>query len=317
VSILWWLLRRLVIIGLQLLAVSIVVFGILYLSPGKPEQILLGTQPANPQVLAAIRAKYHLNDPIVSQYWLWLRHALHFDFGRSIQTGQTVTGAISERLPVTIDLAIYAVVLVVLIAVPLGLIAGTRPGTFVDRGITTVITIGFSAPAFALGLASLYVFGVTLHWFPIYGVGSGFVDRVRHLTLPAATLAMMVIALIARQTRASAMRVNDQDFMTFARVRGLTPRVIWLRYLLRNSALPVVTSIGLVIANFLTGAVIVEQTFALPGIGTLVLDAITTKDIPVVQAVGLLAAFIVLMANLVADLSYTFLDPRLRTRTSV
>jgi len=314
VSVLWWLARRLAIIGLQLLGVSIVVFGILYVSPGKPEQILLGTQPANPQVLSAIRAKYHLDEPIVSQYWLWLRHALHFDFGRSIQTGQTVTGAIADRLPVTVYLAVYAAVLVVLVAVPLGLVAGTRPGTFVDRAITTVITIGFSAPAFALGLAALYVFGVILGWFPIYGVGAGFVDELWHLTLPATTLALMVIALIARQTRASAMRVNDQDFMTFARVRGLPSRTIWLRYLLRNSALPIATSIGLVIANFLTGAVIIEQTFALPGIGTLVLDAITTKDIPVVQAVGLLAAFTVLTANLVADLSYTFLDPRLRKR---
>ncbi|MFG1967447.1 ABC transporter permease [Nonomuraea sp. NPDC049028] len=309
---LWWVGRRLLTIAAQLLMVSVAIFAVLHLTPGKPEQILLGTQPSTPAALEAIRAKYHLNEPLVDQYWLWLQKAAHLDFGRSIQTGQTVTGVIGERLPVTLFLAVYALALVVLVAVPLGLVAGVRAGTVVDRIVTTITTVGFSAPAFAVGIASLYVFGVTLGWFPVYGSGDGFVDRAWHLSLPAGTLALTVIALIARQARASAIKVSDQDFMTFAMARGLPRHQVWGRYLLRNSSLPIATSIGLVLGYFLTGAVIVEQTFALPGIGSVILSSISTKDLPMVQGLGLLAALFVLLANLLADFSYTILDPRLR-----
>lgn len=310
--VLLWLVRRLAIIAAQLMAVSVVIFGVLFMTPGKPEQILLGSQTASPEALEAVRAKYHLDETLAEQYWIWVKQAAHLDFGRSIQTGQTVTSVIAERLPTTLFLAVFAILLVVLIAIPLGLIAGVRPGAWVDRMITISTTIGVSAPSFAVGIAVLYVFGVVLGWFPVYGAGEGFVDRLWHLTLPAATLALTVIALVARQTRASVLAVNTQDFMTFARVRGLPARHIWMRYLLRNSSLPVVTSIGLVLAYFLTGAVIVEQTFALQGIGSLILSSINTKDVPVVQAVGMLAALFVLMSNLIADLSYAVLDPRLR-----
>ncbi|MBO8192453.1 ABC transporter permease [Streptomyces oryzae] len=310
-----WTVLRLLTAAVQLLALSIVIFSVLYLTPGKPEQILLGTQAGtSPAALAAIREKYHLNEPLVNQYGLWLRDAAHFDFGRSIQTGQTVTSAISERLPVTIFLTAFALALVVLIAVPLGLIAGTRVGTFTDRLITLVITVGFSAPAFAVGIGALYVFGVILRWFPMYGAGDGFVDRLWHLSLPAATLALTVIAVIARQTRATALKTNDQDFMMFARVRGLSWHQVVGRYLLRNSSLPVVTSLGLVLAYFLTGTVIVEQTFALQGIASLLVSAIGTKDVPMVQCLALLAALFVLLSNLLTDMVCVILDPRLRRK---
>jgi peptide/nickel transport system permease protein len=309
-----WVARRLAMVALQLAAVSIVIFGVLILIPGKPEEILLGPNPSSPSALGAIRSKYHLDEPLPAQYWYWLTHAVHFDFGRSIQTNETVTSLIGQRVPVTFLLAAYAITLVILVAVPMGLAAGVKEGTIVDRSITVITTAGISAPAFAVGMAAMYVFGVLLAWFPVYGFGTGFGGRLWHLTLPASALALTVIAYIARQTRASAAAVNEQDFMTFARARGIALRHIWIRYLLRNSSLPVATSIGLVLIYFLTGTIIIEHTFALQGIGTLVLTSISTKDVPVVQGVGILVALLVLGANLVADLCYAGLDPRLRRR---
>ncbi|WP_344162468.1 ABC transporter permease [Kribbella yunnanensis] len=306
--------RRLLAVIVQLVAISVAIFGALYLTPGRPEQILLGTNPATPEALAAIRARYHLDDSVVDQYLHWLKGALQLDFGRSIQTGQTVTEVLGGRLPTSLFLAGFALVIVLAVAIPLGLLAGVKANSGVDRAITTISTVGVSAPAFALGIAALYVFGVVLGWFPVYGAGDGFVDQLWHLTLPAFTLAMMVTALVARQTRAAALTVNDQDFMTFARARGLPQRMLWGRYLLRNSSLPVATAIGLVLVSFLGGAVVVEQTFSLPGVGSVLLSSIANKDVPMVQGAGMFVALLTLLANLFSDVSYLVLDPRHRKR---
>lgn len=309
-----WLARRLLIIAAQLVVVSVALFGVLYATPGDPARLLLGTNNPSPEALAAIRAEHQLDEPAVQQYWSWLTGAVHGDFGTSIQTGQSVMDAIGDRLGTSLFLAAYALVLLLLIAVPLGLLAGTRVGTATDRVINALTTLGVSAPGFAVGIGLLYVFSVTLGWFPVFGAGEGFLDRVWHLTLPAITFALTVIAMVARQTRASAMNVNDQDFMTFAKARGLPWHLLWGRYLLRNSALPVATSVGLVLGLFLTGAVLIEQTFGLPGLGSLLVGSITSKDVPVVQGLGLFAALVVLLSNLLADLSYAALDPRIRTQ---
>lgn len=309
-----WLLRRVLVAFLQLFCVSVAVFGAMHLTPGRPEEILLGANPSTPGALEAIRERYGLNGSLPSQYFSWLWSAARLDFGQSIRTSQPVADAIRDCLGVTTFLAFYALLLVVLIAVPLGLVAGAMPGSVRDRIITIATTVGVSAPSFAVGTFLLYVFGIALGIFPVYGTGTGFLDRLWHLTLPAVTLATTVIALITRQTRASAMTVCDQDFMTFARARGLPQRLIWRRYLLLNSSLPVATSIGLVVAYFLTGAVIVEATFSLPGVGSLMIQSINSKDIPVVQGVCMLTAVLVLTINLLADLSYAVLDPRLRKK---
>ncbi|TCO54172.1 ABC transporter permease [Actinocrispum wychmicini] len=307
-----WLGRRLLMIAVLLVGVSVLVFGLLQLTPGSPEQILLGARPTSPQALAAVRADFHLDESFLAQYWRWLTGALHLDFGRSIRTGQPVADVLAERLPITLFLSLYAFLLVAVIAIPLGLVSGIRNGTMIDRAATLISTFGVSAPAFAVGILLLYVFGVALGWFPVYGPGTGFTDRLWHLTLPAITLSLSVIAVVSRQTRAAALTVYNEDFVTFARGRGLPRRLIWGRYALRNSSLPVATSMGMVFAYFLTGSVIVEQTFALPGIGELLVGSVSTKDIPVVQALALLAAVVVLVLNLVADLLYPVLDPRVR-----
>lgn len=307
-----WLGRRLTAIVATLAVVSFLVFAVLHATPGSPEQILLGSNPATPEALAAVRAKYHLDDPFLSQYWHWVTAALGGDFGLSIQTGQPVTTMLGDRLPVTVLLAIYAGIIAVLIGIPAGLLAGIRHGTASDRAVTLMTTFGISAPPFAVGILLLYLFSVALGWFPVFGAGEGVAGRLWHLTLPAIALSLTALAIIARQTRAAARGVYAQDFTTFARARGLSRRLVLSRYALRNSSLPAVTSAGLVFASFLTGAVLIEYTFALPGVGSLMVTAIANKDIPVVQAVSLFAAAVVLVMNLLADLAYTAADPRVR-----
>ena len=296
-----------------LVTVSFLVFSLLSLAPGDPAIMLLGgPTKATPEAIAQVRELYHLNEPLLTQYWYWLQDVLRFDFGRSISSQLPVRDAIGERFPITVALALYSFIITTAIAIPLGLAAGIRRGTRLDRSVTTVSLIGFAAPVFALAVFLIYLFAVQLGWFPVYGAGKGFVDRIYHLTLPAITLAVGQIAIIARQTRAATMDVATQDYVTFARVRGVSVKKIWGGYVLRNAALPVITISGLVLAISLTGAILVEQAFALPGMGTLLVAAVNALDIPVVQAITLLTAFVILSFNLIVDVTYFALDPRLR-----
>ena len=200
----------------------------------------------------------------------------------------------------------------VLVAVPLGLAAGVRKGSAVDRASTAVGLVAFSAPTFAVGFLLLYVFAVELGWFPSFGSGDGFFDTLHHMTLPAVTLAAAQMAVLLRQTRASTMDVAERDYVTFARSRSLGPRRVWQRYVLRNAALPVLTSAGLLLAYGLTGAVLVENVFALQGLGTLLVTSVSQLDLPVVQGLAMFTAFLVLTVNLLVDLLYYAADPRLR-----
>ena len=307
-----FVLRRLMGMIAILVIVSFLVFSLLSLAPGDPAIILLGPAKATPEAIAEIRALYHLDEPLLTQYWYWLQDVLRFDFGRSISSQLPVLDAIGERFPITVALALYSFIITIVIAIPLGLAAGIRRGTRLDRSVTTVSLVGFAAPVFALAVFLIYVFAVQLGWFPVYGAGKGFVDRIYHLTLPAIALAFGQIAIIARQTRAATMDVATKDYVTFAKVRGVSVKKIWGGYVLRNAALPVITISGLVLAFSLTGAVLVEQAFALPGMGTLLVAAVNVRDIPVVQAITLLTAFVILFFNLIVDVTYFALDPRLR-----
>ena len=310
--------RRLVGMIAILLVVSFLVFCLLSLAPGDPAITLLGgPSKATPEAIAQVRALYHLDEPLLTQYWYWLQGVLRFDFGRSISSQLPVTETLGERFPITVALAVYSFIITVVIAIPLGLAAGIRRGTRLDRTVTAGSLVGFAAPVFALAVFLIYVFAVQLGWFPVYGPGKGAIDRIYHLTLPAIALAIGQIAIIARQTRAATMDVATQDYVTFARVRGVSVQKIWGGYVLRNAALPVITISGLVLAFSLTGAVLVEQAFALPGMGTLLVAAVSVLDIPVVQAITLLTAFVILSFNLIIDVTYFALDPRLRRGVGV
>jgi len=307
----FFLTRRLLALIVLLLLISFLIFGLLYLAPGNAIQVLLGTHPASPAAIAALEAKYHLNDSFLVQYLLWLKGAVHLNLGVSIQSGQTVTSLISSRIGVTIFLGGYAFLLAVLIGIPAGIASAMRNRTAADRTIVGISLIGVSVPAFVSGIFLLYLLAIDAGWFPVYGPGTGFPDRLWHLTLPAFALAFGVMALIVKLTRAAMITALEQDYIAFAQARGVGPLRIITRYALRNSAGPIITAGGLILGVVLTGAVLVEQVFALPGIGTLLITSVESKDVPVVQGFTLLAAAILIGANFLIDLCYLFIDPRI------
>ncbi len=306
-----FLVRRILALVILLLLISFLVFGLLYLAPGNAIQVLLGTHPSSPAIIAALNAKYHLNDSFIAQYLLWLKGAVHLNLGISIQTGQTVTSLIGSRIGLTIFLGIYAFLISVLLGVPAGVIAAMRNRSVADRAIVGVSLLGVSVPAFVSGIFLLYLLAIDVGWFPVYGPGGGFVDRLWHLTLPAFALAFGVMALILKLTRASMITVLEQDYIAFAQARGVGPVRVIVRYALRNALGPIITAGGLILGVVITGAVLVEQVFALPGIGTLLITSVEAKDVPVVQGFTLLAAAILIAANFLIDLCYLFIDPRI------
>jgi len=307
-----FILRRLAVALPLLLIISFGVFALVHLAPGDPARALLGSRPSDPATLAAIREQYHLNDPFLVQYGIWLWHALQGDFGRSIQGGQLVMSAIRQRLGVTIYLGIVSAIIVLGLGILLGMIAAFRRGSRLDRAVVMVGVLGISSPSFVTGIFLLYLFGVVLGWFPTFGAGRGFLDRFWHLTLPSFALALSVMAITVKITRASMIEELDKDYVTFARARGLSVARITIAYVLRNALIPVVTAAGLIIVGLVAKAIYVEVTFALPGVGSLIVAAVQKRDIPMIQgATVLLSAFIVLL-NLLIDVIYTLIDPRIR-----
>ncbi|WP_029136565.1 ABC transporter permease [Nakamurella lactea] len=304
--------KRLVAMVVVLLLVSLLVFSLLMLSPGSILATLLGTQPTTPELIHSLEERYHLNDPFFVQYWNWLVNALHGDFGQSIQSGEDVTTVVADRLPVTLGLAGLALLLVLVIGIPAGMAAGMRRGKPFDRLVTLLTIVGMSAPVFTVGILLIYVFGVRFEIMPVYGAGEGFLGRIEHLTLPAVALATGLTALIVRQTRAATMTVMDQDYITFARARGLSRSRILIPYALRNTALPMVTAAGLMLIGAISGTVIIETVFSLQGVGSLMIESVQAKDIPVVQGLALFIAVLVVVVNLVVDLLALIIDPRIR-----
>jgi peptide/nickel transport system permease protein len=308
----FYVLRRLVAMAILLLIVSFGVFSLMYIAPGSVVQVLLGTQPRTASVIAALNAEYHLNQPFLVQYWLWVQGALHFQFGRSIVLNEPVTTAIAAQMPVTLFYGTFAFVISMVAGVALGIAAAVKKQTFIDRSIVSTSVLGVSAPSFATGLILLYLFAVRLNWFPVIGAGSGFTDRLWHLTLPAVALAISGTALTVKLTRAALIGALDQDYVAFARARGVPAWRVLVVYGLRNSLVPIITAAGILFASMLTGAVLVEQVFALQGVGSLLINSINDKDVPVVQGVTMLVAALVVVINLIIDLAYLAADPRIR-----
>ncbi len=307
----FYLARRVTGTLLLLAVMSLLIFSLLYLEPGDIVRNLIGTRPVNPQTVAQIRAEYHLNESFVQQYWTWLSNAVTGNFGTSVQSGQPVSAAITSRLGLTIELVSLAFVLAVITSVPAGVLAGVRHGGGTDRAVVGGAVLFVSAPAFALGLLMLYLFADYLNWFPVYGTGNGVTGRLDHLLLPAATLALGLGGFILKITRAAVIREMDQDYVMFARARGLRSREV-LGVVLRNASVPVTTSLGLALAYLIGSTVLVEQVFSLPGLGTLLDNAVIFKDVPVVQALTLLIAAAIAVSALLVDLAYLALDPRIR-----
>lgn len=307
-----YVLRRLVAAIPLLLLISLGVFALVNLAPGDPARSLLGSRQASPETLAAIREQYNLDEPFIVQYLIWLRQVVVWDLGRSIQGSELVTSMIWQRLPLTVFLGVYGSLVALGIGIPLGVLAAYKQGSEVDRGVVAIGVIGVSAPAFATGIFLLYVFGVYLGWFPIFGQGEGFADKVWHLTLPAFALGISVMGLVIKITRASMIEELHKDYVAFARARGLASRRITTSYVLRNALIPVVTAAGLIVVGLLTGAVLVEVTFGLPGLGSLLVSAVTQRDIPVIQGIVLILAIFIVLMHIGIDVLYTLIDPRIR-----
>lgn len=311
-DILIFIVRRLAIGAVVLVALSFAVFALLYASPGNVVNALLGELPRTPQTVAALRRQFHLDQPFFTQYWIWLKGALQLHFGRSSISEGPVVDQIKQRLPISLFLGLYAYLLTLLLGVVPGVVAAMRNSRAFGRVIVAGSIVGLVAPAFVTGVFLLYVFAIEWPLFPVSGAGSGFIDRLWHLTLPAIALALPSAAFVLRHTRASVLGVLNQDYVTFARARGLGWGRIMFAYALRNALIPVVTASGLMLAVLVTGAVLVETTFSVPGIGLLLVSSANSKDLPMIQGLTLVIAVMVILANLLADVLYALIDPRIR-----
>ena len=307
-----FILWRLAVAVPLLLIISFGVFALVHLAPGDPVRALLGTRPSDPETLATLRERYHLNDPFIVQYGKWLWQVLQGDLGRSINGNRRVLSAISERASVTLVLSLISTLIVLVAGILLGVVAALKRGTRLDRAMVMFGVFGISSPAFVTGIFLLYVFGVVLGWFPTFGPGRGFVDRLWHLALPAVALALSVMAIVVKITRAAMIEELEKDYVVFARARGMTERRITFAYVLRNALIPVVTAAGIIVVGLLAGAIYVEVTFALPGLGSLIVDAVQKRDIPLIQGTTLVFACFVVLVNLVVDVIYSLIDPRIR-----
>jgi peptide/nickel transport system permease protein len=301
-----FVLRRLALTLPVLIGVSTLVFLLIHLIPGDPVQAMLGDS-ASPQDIATLRERLGLNRPLYVQYAGFMTGIVRGDLGTSIRTNQTVTSAIAERMPATAELALAAMTVAILIAIPLGILAAVRAGTSVDHVATTVALLGISMPTFWLGPLLAIVFSISLGWLPVSGRGT-----LAHLVLPAVTLGAPLAAVLARMTRASLIEELGELYVLAARARGVSRARAVLKHAFRNSLIPIVTVLGLQFGAVLTGAVITETIFAWPGVGRLLIQSISARDYPAVQGCILLIAVTYVSVNLFVDLAYGFLDPRIR-----
>ena len=294
--------------------VGIFVFLLLHLTPGDPAAIIAGDY-ASPEDIKRIRAKLGLDRPIYIQFGAWVGQLMQGDLGISIFSDLPVSHLIAQRIEPTLALSVATIIMAVMFAVPLGVLAAWRAGTLIDRLSMVIAVFGFSVPVFVIGYLLMYVFAIELKWFPVQGYVSfrdGFVPFLRSIALPSTALALLYSALIARITRASVLEVLTEDYIRTARAKGLASSVVLMRHALKNAAVPIVTIIGIGIALLIGGVVVTESVFNIPGLGRLTVDSILRRDYPIIQGVILLFAGVYVFINLLVDIAYTFLDPRIR-----
>jgi len=299
-------LRRVLIAIPSILGVMIIVFAMVRLAPGDPAQLLAG-EFADAETIELIRERFGLNQSIPEQFLRFVGGVVQGDLGRSTRSNREVTADLAVYFPNTLELALGAIAVAILLGIPMGIIAALRPNTPVDLVVMLGALLGVSMPVFWFGLLAILIFSVELGWFPVAGRGT-----LRHLVLPAITLSASSLAIIARMTRSSMLEVLGQDFIRTARAKGLFGRGVVLKHALRNALVPVVTVVGLQFGALLAGAVITETVFTWPGIGSLLVQSILARDYPVVQGAVLLIAVSFIIVNLIVDLIYGYIDPRIR-----
>jgi peptide/nickel transport system permease protein len=326
--------RRLLLLVPILLGLSILVFVWIRALPGGPAEALLGER-STPEAVAAIERQYGLDEPIHVQYWRFIERSVQLDFGESTTSRRPVTTELKERFPATIELALAAMIFSITLGLPLGFIAAKRYGTVIDHGSLIASLIGISIPIFVLAILLKYAFAIKLGWLPtvgrlsvlidlehptnfyildaiLAGDAEALVDGLKHLVLPAIALGTIPLAIIARITRAAVLDVQNEDYVRTARAKGMSPGIVDRRHVMRNAMLPVSTIVGLQVGLLLSGAVLTETVFAWPGLGSWLVQAISDRNFPVLQGGILFVALVFVLVNLVVDVSYAVLNPRLR-----
>ena len=329
-----FIVRRLLLLVPILLGLSLLVFFWIRALPGGPAQALLGER-ATPEAVAAIERQYGLDQPVYLQYWRFLKKTASFDFGDSITSRQPVLEELKLRFPATVELAVAAMIFSTFLGVPLGFFAAKKHDTWLDHGSLIASLLGISIPIFFLAILLKYIFAVELGWLPTVGRLSVLIDlehptnfyvldailtrnwealwdAIKHLILPAIALGTIPLAIIARITRAAVLDVQNEDYVRTARAKGVHPRAVDVRHVLRNALLPVSTIIGLQVGLLLSGAVLTETVFAWPGMGTWLVQAIEDRNFPVLQGGILFLALVFVLVNLIVDVSYAFINPRIR-----
>ena len=309
-----YLIRRILAAIPVMGVVALIVFLLLRLTPGDPAAIIAGDN-ASPEQLERIRTSLGLNEPLYTQFFTWIGKLLRGDLGVSLISNVPVLNMISQRIEPSISIALSTIILSIVVAVPLGTIAAWKHDTWIDRFVMILSVVGFSVPVFVIGYVLIQVFAIDLRWFPVQGfrkISAGFGPFFERIVLPTCTLSFIYIALIARMTRAAMLDVLNEDYVRTARAKGLGEPAVLLRHGLRNAAVPVITVIGTGFALLISGVVVTESVFNLPGIGRLTVDAVLARDYPVIQAMILLTSALYVAVNLLVDLAYTLLDPRIR-----
>ena len=309
-----YLIQRLAISAITLVLISLIVFTGVRLIPGDPARVMAGTD-ADEAGLAEIRAKYGLNDPIPVQYLRWVGLALRGDLGESIRTRESVVKTVARKLPITVELACFAILIALTIAIPVGVLSAVRRNTFWDYLANGLSLCGLSVPSFWLGIMLILLLSVRLGWLPASGFVSLLQEPVANLQrmiMPAFVLGTALAAVLMRQTRNSMIEVLSADYIRTAYSKGLAGRAVVFRHAIRNGLIPVVTILGLQTGALMSGAVVTEQIFVVPGFGRLIVEAVFTRDYPLVQGVVLITASSYVLINLLVDMSYPLLDPRIR-----
>ena len=309
-----YVVRRLFSTLVVMAVVAFVVFSLLYLTPGDPAAVIAG-DIATDEDIRRIHARLGLDEPFLVQFGRWVWALAHGDLGTSIFTNLPVTTLIGQRVEPTLALTLCTLVVAIAVAVPLGVVAAAKAGTWVDRAVMAFSVLGFSVPVFVIAYVLILTFSVELDWLPVQGyrkLSDGVWEWLRHLVLPSIALGTVYVALIARMTRASMLDVLAQDYIRTAAAKGLAPGEVLIGHALKNAAIPVMTIIGVGVALLISGAIVTETVFALPGIGRLTVDAILRRDYPIIQGVILLFSAVYVLVNLLVDLSYMLFDPRIR-----
>jgi peptide/nickel transport system permease protein len=307
-----FLARRLGGLVLTLLVSSFVVFSAVYLAPGSPIGFLTGGRSLSPETIQSIEEQYHLNDPFLTRYWDWLTGVLHGDFGQSIIFRQDVGPLISARVETTLLLVLMSAVLIIVVGVSLGALAALRGGR-TDTAVLLGGSVGIAVPSFVAAIVLISVFAVNLGWFPVFGAGSGFGDRLYHLVLPSIALALSSTAFVARVTRTTMRAELAREHVETARTRGIPERLVVRRHVFRNALIPITTVGGLTVASLIAGSVVVEQAFGLNGLGQFLIQSVNAKDFAVVQAISLILVVAFVVVNTAVDVTYTLIDPRVAT----